>query len=137
MFGFNNMLGVIVDKNYLTKVSDKEKEVFKIYIKICEAIVEKDIKTLQQDIPEMRIKNILNDSKSKKEWIKDIEKENIKYYGIELLNTEINITKDNATIKSKSKIRAKLFEYRGSWIKTTYMDFIKENDKWIITDFCI
>lgn len=137
MFGFNNMLGVIVDKNYLTKVSDKEKEVFKIYIKICEAIVEKDIKTLQQDIPEMRIKNILNDSKSKKEWIKDIEKENIKYYGIELLNTEINITKDNATIKSKSKIRAKLFEYRGSWIKTIYMDFIKENDKWIITDFCI
>lgn len=137
MFGFNNMLGVIVDKNYLTKFSDKEKEVFKIYIKICEAIVEKDIKTLQQDIPEMRIKNILNDSKSKKEWIKDIEKENIKYYGIELLNTEINITKDNATIKSKSKIRAKLFEYRGSWIKTTYMDFIKENDKWIITDFCI
>ena len=131
------MLGVIVDKNYLTKVSDKEKEVFKIYIKICEAIVEKDIKTLQQDIPEMRIKNILNDSKSKKEWIKDIEKENIKYYGIELLNTEINITKDNATIKSKSKIRAKLFEYRGSWIKTIYMDFIKENDKWIITDFCI
>lgn len=137
MFGFNNMLGVIVDKNYLTKFSDKEKEVFKIYIKICEAIVEKDIKTLQQDIPEMRIKNILNDSKSKKEWIKDIEKENIKYYGIELLNTEINITKDNATIKSKSKIRAKLFEYRGSWIKTIYMDFIKENDKWIITDFCI
>lgn len=137
MFGFNNMLGVIVDKNYLTKFSDKEKEVFKIYIKICEAIVEKDIKTLQQDIPEMRIKNILNDSKSKKEWIKDIEKENIKYYGIELLNTEINITKDNATIKSKSKIRAKLLEYRGSWIKTTYMDFIKENDKWIITDFCI
>ena len=137
MFGFNNMLGVIVDKNYLTKFSDKEKEVFKIYIKICEAIVEKDIKTLQQDIPEMRIKNILNDSKSKKEWRKDIEKENIKYYGIELLNTEINITKDNATIKSKSKIRAKLFEYRGSWIKTTYMDFIKENDKWIITDFCI
>lgn len=66
MFGFNNMLGVIVDKNYLTKFSDKEKEVFKIYIKICEAIVEKDIKTLQQDIPEMRIKNILNDSKSKK-----------------------------------------------------------------------
>ena len=137
MFGFNNMLGVIVDKNYLTKFSDKEKEVFKIYIKICEAIVEKDIKTLQQDIPEMRIKNILNDSKSKKEWIKDIEKENIKYYGIELLNTEINITKDNATIKSKSKIRAKLFEYRGSWIKTTYMDFIKENDKRIITDVCI
>ena len=137
MFGFNNMLGVIVDKNYLTKFSDKEKEVFKIYIKICEAIVEKDIKTLQQDIPEMRIKNLLNYSKSKKEWIKNIKKENIKYYGIELLNTEINITKDNATIKSKSKIRAKLFEYRGSWIKTTYMDFIKENDKWIITDFCI
>lgn len=137
MFGFNNMLGVIVDKNYLTKLSDKEKEVFKIYIKICEAIIEKDIKTLEQDIPEMRIKNILNDSKSKKEWIKDIEKENIKYYGIELLNTEINITKDNATIKSKSKIRAKLFEYRGSWIRTIYMDFIKENDKWIITDFCI
>ena len=137
MFGFNNMLGVIIDRGYIEKLSDKEKEVLKIYIKICEAIVEKDIKTLELDIPEMRIKNMLNGSKLKNEWIKDIEKDNIKYYGIELLNTEIKVKKNNATIKSKSKIRAKLFEYRGSWIKTIYMDFIKENDKWIITDFCI
>lgn len=67
----------------------------------------------------------------------DIKKENIKYYGIELLNTEIKVTKSNATIKSKSKIRAKLFDCRGSWTKTIYMEFIKENGKWIITDFCI
>ena len=137
MFGFNNMLGVTIDKEYIDELSDKEKEVFKIYIKICEAIVEKDIKTLEQDIPEMRIKNILNESKSKNEWIEDIEKENIKYYGIELLNTEIKVTKNNATIKSKSKIRAKLFDYRGSWTKTICMKFIKENGKWIITDFGI
>ena len=94
MFGFNNMLGVIIDRGYIEKLSDKEKEVLKIYIKICEAIVEKDIKTLELDIPEMRIKNMLNGSKLKNEWIKDIEKDNIKYYGIELLNTEIKVKKN-------------------------------------------
>lgn len=137
MYGFNNMLGIILDKNYLNRLSDEEKGIIKVYIKICEAVIEKNIIVLEKEIPNIKIKNILNESKSKSEWIEDIKKENIKYYGIELLNTKITINKNIAEVKSKNKIRAKIFNYRGSFIKTSYMNFIKENEKLKINDFCI
>ena len=100
MYGFNNMLGIILDKNYLNRLSDEEKGIIKVYIKICEAVIEKNIIVLEKEIPNIKIKNILNESKLKSEWIEDIKKENIKYYGIELLNTKITINKNIAEVKS-------------------------------------
>lgn len=137
MFGFNNMLGVIVDKNYVENLSKEEKEVLDIYFKICEAIIEKNIVILEKEIPNIQIKNILNNNKSKEEWIAEIEDEKIKYYGIELLETKIEIKEDKAIINSNNKIRAKLYKYRGSWIKESYMKLKKDKDCWKITEFFI
>lgn len=137
MFGFNNMLGVIVDKKYLEKISGDEREVLDVYIKFCEAIVEKNIKFLVREIQGIKIKNLLNIIKSKDKWIEDIEKENIKYFGIELLNISIKIKKDIALIKSKNKVRAKIYNYRGSWIKESYVKLTKENYNWKIIELNI
>lgn len=137
MFGFNNMLGVIVDKKYLEKISGDEREVLDVYIKFCEAIVEKNIKFLVREIQGIKIKNLLNIIKSKDKWIEDIEKENIKYFVIELLNISIKIKKDIALIKSKNKVRAKIYNYRGSWIKESYVKLTKENYNWKIIELNI
>ena len=42
----NNMFGVIIEKNYLSNFKEEERKFIDIYLKICQAIIEKDINTL-------------------------------------------------------------------------------------------
>lgn len=66
-----------------------------IYLKICEAIIDQDISTLKTLIPEKSINHIIGESKSKKQWLEDIENETIKYYGIEILKIKVSKEKEN------------------------------------------
>lgn len=137
MFGFNNMLGVMVDKNHIENLKNEEKDIMNIYLKICVAIIEKDITFLKDTIPEKNLKGIINKVKSKGEWIEDIENEVIKYYGIEILKIKLKINGNIAIIKTSNKIRAKLFEYKGSWVVDTYLKLEKVNTNWIVKEILI
>jgi len=56
---------------------------------------------------------------------------------LEILKNKIEIKDTKATIKSSNKIRAKLYEFKGSWVVDSYLILEKENNKWITKEILI
>ena len=137
MFSFNNMLGVIVEKDYKDNLSKEQIEVLDIYIEICKAIVDENTEKLREMIPKKYVSHIIGINHTKEQWLTDIANKEIKYYGIEILKNKIEIKDTKATIKSSNKIRAKLYEFKGSWVVDSYLTLEKENNKWITKEILI
>ena len=53
------------------------------------------------------------------------------------MKNKIEIKDTKATIKSSNKIRAKLYEFKGSWVVDSYLILEKENNKWITKEILI
>ena len=137
MYILGNNTGVLLDKEYFDKYKDKKKEVLDKYLEICEAIVDEDIEVLQREIPDKHIKFIISGIKTKTNFIKEIEEKEIKYYGIELLETKIELSKNKATLKSTNKVRVKIHEYSGIWVVDSFIKVEKENDKLVVKEILI
>lgn len=137
MFIFNDMTGVRIDKAYESKFTEEKKELFDIYINLCIAITNENVEVLNNYIPEKNIKSIIGANRTKEKWIQEIQKQIIKYYGIEILKINISIKDNMATIKATNKIRAKLYEYRGSWVVDSYLVLEKQNNNWNIKEILI
>ena len=119
------------------KFTEEKKELFDIYTNICIAITDENTQMLNNSIPTKNIKSIIGANKTKEKWIEEIQKQIIKYYGIEILKIRINIKGNTATIKATNKVRAKLYEYRGSWVVDSYLVLEKNNDNWNVKEILI
>ncbi len=106
-------------------------------IEICKAIVDENIEKLKELIPQKYVSHIIGINHTKGQWLTDIANKEIKYYGIEILKNKIEIKDTKATIKSSNKIRAKLYEFKGSWVVDSYLILEKENNKWITKEILI
>lgn len=137
MFGFNNTNGVTIDKNYIDNLKEENKNLLSIFLEIYEAVIDKDIDNLKMVIPDIQINHIVGNSSSKEQWLNDIENENIKYYGVDIQNSKVSINNQKAKVELTSKIRAKLYEYNGSWIVDSYLILEKEDNEWIIKKILI
>ena len=137
MFGFNNTNGVTIDKNYIDNLKEENKNLLSIFLEIYEAVIDKDIDNLKNTIPNIQINHIVGNSSSKEQWLSDIENENIKYYGVDIQNSKVSINNQKAKVELTSKIRAKLYEYNGSWTVDSYLILEKENNDWLIKEILI
>ena len=137
MFGFNNTNGVTIDKNYIDNLKEENKNLLSIFLEIYEAVIDKDIDNLKKIIPNIKINHIVGNCSSKEKWLNDIENENIKYYGVDIQNCTIIVNNQKAKVELTSKIRAKLFEYNGSWTVDSYLAFEKNNNSWIVKEILI
>lgn len=137
MFGFNNTNGVTIDKNYIDNLKEENKDLLSIFLEIYEAVIDKNIENLKQIIPNIQINHIVGNSSSKEQWLDDIENENIKYYGVDIQNSIVSINNQKAKVELTSKIRAKLYEYNGSWTVDSYLILEKEDNNWIIKEILI
>jgi len=137
MFGFNNTNGVTIDKNYIDNLKEENKNLLSIFLEIYEAVIDKDIDNLKKIIPNIQINHIVGNSSSKEQWLNDIENENIKYYGVDIQNSKVSINNQKAKVELTSKIRAKLYEYNGSWTVDSYLILEKEDNNWIIKEILI
>ena len=121
MFGFNNTNGVTIDKNYIDNLKEENKNLLSIFLEIYEAVIDKDIDNLKKIIPNIQINHIVGNSSSKEKWLNDIENESIKYYGVDIQSSKVSINNQKAKVELTSKIRAKLYEYNGSWTVDSYL----------------
>lgn len=137
MFGFNNTNGVTIDKNYIDNLKEENKDLLSIFLEIYEAVIDKNIENLKQIIPNIQINHIVGNSSSKEQWLNDIENENIKYYGVDIQKCKISINNPKAKVELTSRIRAKLYEYNGSWTVDSYLILEKEDNNWIIKEILI
>ena len=126
----NNMFGVIVEKNYLSNFKEEDRKFIDIYLKICQAIIEKDINTLNDVLPEKISNQIKGTYKSKEQCINEIKQEILKYYSIEILKIEIEHSENKVNIKCTNKIRAKLYDYNGGWTVDSYLILEKDKNNW-------
>ena len=133
MFGFNNKLGITIDKKCIDNLKEENKELLDIFLKIYELLLDKDIELLNQIIPDIEINQIIGYNNSKEKWLSDIKNENIKYYGIDITNVKIK----NNKIKLTSNVRAKFYEYNGCWTVDSYLILEEQDNKFIIKEILI
>lgn len=109
---------------------DKEK-IMAVYKLMGDAMVNKDIKTLD---------NLFNDDytvvhmsgyeQSKQDFLKQIENEKMRYFESMPQKTAITIDGDKAILISDTKINARIYGLRNTWSLRMEMDFEKRGDNW-------
>lgn len=113
-----------------------EQKIIELYRKENEAMVNKDITTLNEILtPTMELTHMTGYVQSKMEWIDQIQNEQMKYYSSkedEIEDIEINGNK--ASLIGKNQVKASIWGSNVStWRLQMKMYFAKENGKWLIT----
>lgn len=71
---------------------------------------------------------------TKKEWMGEIESEQMKYYSAEEVKTGIRIDGDKATFVGRNLLDARIWGSRNVWRLQQIIQLKKRNDQWIILD---
>ena len=71
---------------------------------------------------------------SKKEWLREIESEQMKYYSAEEVKTGIRIDGDHATFAGRNLLDARIRGSRSIWRLQQIIQLNKRNNQWIILD---
>ena len=114
---------------------DKEKEeVKKAYIEIQNAMINKDMETLNKMVKDDK-KYVHMDGKTqtKEEFFEEIKNGTLNYFNSVLKNEVITVTGNKANIKGNTTLKAKVYGMEGEWTLPTDANFEKINGKWI---FC-
>ena len=113
---------------------DKEKEeVKKAYIEIQNAMINKDMETLNKMVKDDK-KYVHMDGKvqTKEEFFEEIRNGTLNYYKSVLVVDEITIHDNKANLKGKTTVTAKVYGKEGEWTLPTDSNFEKINGKYIL-----
>ncbi|MBD5430190.1 nuclear transport factor 2 family protein [Lactobacillus sp.] len=112
-----------------------EQQIISLYRKENQAIVDKDINTLNQILaPSMELTHMTGYIQPKMEWIDQIQNEEMKYYSSdEEAIEDIEINGDTASFIGKNRVKARIWGGSiSTWQLQMKMYFAKENGKWVI-----
>ena len=91
-------------------MTGEEKEIFSIYRKLSEAMINKNVDSLRSIMKDVQvIRHISGTGETLDEWLKEIENEDMKYYSIEIRNVQITVDGDHALLKSTNTIEARIY----------------------------
>ena len=114
----------------------KDEEIIKkLYIKLCDASINKDTHALNEILSDDYILvHMTGRNQTKKEYINSVERGELKYYDSIHESIEVSINGDEATLVGKTRTLASPFGIGKSWWNLR-QDIIlrKENGIWIIT----
>ena len=105
-----------------------------LYIKLCDASINKDTDTLNEILADDYILiHMTGKRQSKQDYINSVLSGELKYYESIHENIEVNINGDKATIIGKTKTLASPFGIGKSWWKLRQEVLLeKEDDTWVI-----
>ncbi len=112
-----------------------DKQIIKeLYIKLCDASINKDINTLNEILAEDYILvHMTGKEQTKQDYINSVKNGELKYYESIHESIDININGNNAHLTGKTKTLASPFGFGKSWWKLRQDILLeKENDTWII-----
>ncbi|TDM40240.1 nuclear transport factor 2 family protein [Macrococcoides goetzii] len=111
-----------------------EQEVYTIYKKLYEAMIEKDTDTINNLLMDgIILVHITGVKQSKREWLRAIENESMKYYSTKEENIEIVLKEKKATLIAQNKVDAKIYGLRNTWPLQLTMIMVKFENDWEIS----
>lgn len=111
-----------------------EQEVYAVYKKLYEAMIEKDTDTINNLLMDgIILVHITGVKQSKREWLRAIENESMKYYSTKEENIEIVLKEKKATLIAQNKVDAKIYGLRNTWPLQLTMSMVKFENDWEIS----
>lgn len=113
----------------------KDEEIIRdLYIKLCDASINKDIELINQILSEDYVLiHMTGKKQSKQDYINSVKNGELKYYESVHESIDININGDEATLIGKTKTLASPFEFGKTWWNLKQdMLLKKENGIWMI-----
>ncbi|MCS0673494.1 nuclear transport factor 2 family protein [Cytobacillus firmus] len=112
-------------------MSQDKQKILAVFNRINDAMVNKDIKTLNNILGDDYVSiHMTGYRQSKQEWLEQIENEEMKYFKTMPQKTTITIDGNTAILICDTKIDARIYGYRNTWSMKTEMHFEKRGDNW-------
>jgi ketosteroid isomerase-like protein len=114
-----------------TIMSEDKQKILTVYNRINDAMVNKDIATLNTILDDdYESVHITGYQQSKQEWLEQIENEEMKYFETMPQKTTITFEGNTAILICDTKIDARIYGFRNTWSMKTEMYFDKRGDNW-------
>ena len=119
----------------IDKSMDDKNEIRNIYERMYEAMVDKDIKTLDKlHAHDFVLIHMTGMRQSKNVYLEAIRNGTLNYYSAETEHLDINIEGDHATMTGKSRVLAAVFGGgKHTWPLQLRITLRKENGHWLLT----
>lgn len=117
------------------EMTQEENEVYQVYRRMQDAMIAKDINTLDMIIMNgTRMKHSNGSTRSKEEYFREITSGVLNYYHTVLKDIQIKVTGNMAVLKCTAYLQAKVYGMSGTFPFPVDTSFEKENGKWFYTD---
>ena len=114
--------------------AEKEK-LLALYEKMQQAMIDKDIGTLNSIIKDSTVFTHMSGKKqSKEEYLGEIADGALNYYRYRIENPIIRVDGDTASLTADVTLKAKVYGVSGSWTLHVNAHFTKENCSWLYSN---
>lgn len=108
---FNN-----VSVNFASNPNNQEKEIAFTYMKMQQALIDKDMNTLEEIIDDSKTFTHMSGlTQTKDEFLKEVSDGTLNYFESKLTEVEISIISNLATIRGKNTLTANAYGSYGTW----------------------
>jgi hypothetical protein len=112
-------------------MSEDKQKILAVYQQIDEAMVNKDTDTLEHILDDNYVLvHITGYHQPKREWLKQIDNEQMKYFKTMPQKTTIAIDGSTATLICNTKIDARIYGFRNLWSMKMEMHFERRGENW-------
>lgn len=121
--------------SFVRKLTHEENEVYLLYRRMQDAMIEKDINALDMIILDgTRMKHSNGSTQSKEEYFQEITLGVLNYYHTDLKDIQIKVTDDIAELKCTAYLQAKVYGMSGTFPFSVDSYFEKKNGRWFYID---
>ena len=118
-----------MEKDFLTD----NNEIYALVKGLSKKMIDTDIPSINNILDkEFTLTHITGYVQTKKEWLSEIENENMKYYSSNEVKHDIKISGSSAELIWQSIIDARIWGSRNSWRLQQKMKLKKINNAWVI-----
>lgn len=112
-----------------------EQEVLAAYRQRCDAMVAKDMDTLDRIMDnDLILRHITGATQTKEEWLSCIENEEMRYYNIDIQEITAEVNGNTAVVHHTAALNARIYGSRNTWTLSGESYYEKQGDEWIWTN---
>ena len=124
-----------VDAVSSATITADEREILETYEKFEQAMIDKDIDTLNALVTEDKtFTHMSGKTQTKEEFFGEIADGTLNYYAYKLNNPVVTVDGDTATLTGSTTLKAKVYGSSGTWTLTTNQKFVKVDGAWKLSN---
>lgn len=121
--------------SFISELTQEENEVYQLYRRMQDAMITKDIGTLDAIILDgTRMRHTNGSTQSKAEYFQEITSGVLNYYHTDLKDVQVAISGDTAVLKCVAYLKAKVYGMSGTFPLHVETFFDKKDGQWFYID---